>query len=86
VVDCVGGALLGTAAEYYDQFGDPGDDTAIITIRVFARSTIGTGVNGMHNEVRVDPFNAIREVNEANNIDFEIRRRLGRAGMGPSIS
>ena len=58
-------------AEFYPPFGAPGDDTATITIRVFAQPTVGTGVNGMHNEVRVDPFNEIAEVNEANNIDFE---------------
>jgi uncharacterized repeat protein (TIGR01451 family) len=83
VVDCVGGSLRGTAAEYYDQFGDPGDDTAIITIRIFARSTVGSGVDAMHNEVRVDPFNAIPEVNENNNIDFEDTNvTSGGAGQG----
>lgn len=81
IVDCVGGSILGTASEFYDAFGDPGNDTAVITIRVFARGTVGIGVNGMHNEVRVDPFNAIPEVNEANNIDFE-DTDVGTGGAG----
>ena len=36
-----------------------------------ARAFIGSGVDGMHNEVRVDPNNEIAEVNEANNIAFQ---------------
>ena len=71
VVECSGGSILGTAAEFYPPFGAPGNDTATIVIRVFAQPNVGTGVDGMHNEVRVDPDNAIAEVNEANNIDFE---------------
>ena len=70
VVDCVGGHILGTASEFYLP-GPHGNDTATITIRVFARAFIGSGVNGMHNEVRVDPNNEIPEVNEANNIAFQ---------------
>jgi uncharacterized repeat protein (TIGR01451 family) len=71
VVECSGGSILGTASEFYPAFGAPGNDTATIVIRVFAQPNVGTGVDGMHNEVRVDPDNAIAEVNEANNIDFE---------------
>ena len=71
VVECFGGSILGTAAEFYPPFGAPGNDTATIVIRVFAQPTIGSGVNGMHNEARVDPNNEIAEVNENNNIDFE---------------
>ena len=41
----------------------------------------------MHNEVRVDPFNAIPEVNETNNIDFEDTDvGTGGAAWGRSIS
>jgi uncharacterized repeat protein (TIGR01451 family) len=67
VVECTGGSLLGTAAEFYPPFGAPGDDLATIKVRVFAQPYVGT----MLNEVRVDPFNEIPEINEANNIDFE---------------
>ncbi len=70
VVECVGGSILGTAAEFYLPPA-PGNDTATIVIRVFAQPNVGTGVDGMHNEARVDPDNAIAEINEANNIDFE---------------
>lgn len=71
VVECSGGAILGTASEFYPAFGAPGNDTATIIIRIFAQPNTGIGVNGMHNEVRVDPDNTIAETNEANNIDFE---------------
>ena len=71
VVECFGGSILGTAAEFYPPFGAPGNDTATIVIRVFAQPNVGTGVNGMHNEARVDPLNEIAEINENNNIDFE---------------
>jgi uncharacterized repeat protein (TIGR01451 family) len=71
VVECFGGSILGTAAEFYPPFGAPGNDTATIVIRVFAQPNVGTGVDGMHNEARVDPLNEIAEVNEANNIEFE---------------
>lgn len=83
VVECAGGAILGTASEFYAPFGAPGDDTATITIRVFARAFEGSGVNGMHNEVRVDPLNEIAEADEANNVDFEDTDvGSGGAGMG----
>lgn len=72
IVECVGGSLLGTAAEFYPPFGVPGSDTATIIIRVFAQPTVTNPESGlMHNEVRVDPLNEIAEVNEANNIAFE---------------
>ena len=67
VVECFGGSLLGTAAEFYPPFGAPGDDTATIVIRAFAQPFEGT----MHNEVRVDPLNEIPEANEANNFAFQ---------------
>jgi uncharacterized repeat protein (TIGR01451 family) len=83
VVECVGGAILGTASEFYPPFGAPGNDTATIVIRAFARPFVGTGVDGMHNEVRVDPLNEIAEANEANNIEFEDTDVAnGGAGMG----
>ena len=66
VVTCIGGSILGTLAEFYPGSGS-GDDTATITIRVFAQPIIGS----MHNEVRVDPLNEIPEINENNNIDIE---------------
>ena len=64
LVTCVGGRLLGTAAESY--FG-AGLEKATITVKVFARPSVGT----MHNEVRVDPDGAIDEVNENNNLEAE---------------
>lgn len=64
IVDCVGGSLPGTLAEFY---AGGGDEQATIEIRLFAPAIVGT----MHNEVRVDPLNQIPEVNENNNIDFE---------------
>jgi uncharacterized repeat protein (TIGR01451 family) len=70
VVECVGGSLKGTARESYPPFGAPGNDVATITVRVFARSTVGSGASAMHNEVRVDPLGEIPEVNEANNVAF----------------
>ncbi len=67
VVECVGGAIKGTASNNYAPLGgalaNP-PDTATITIRIFAQSFAGT----MHNEVRVDPLGEIAEANEANNI------------------
>ncbi len=62
-VTCLGGSLLGTASELYFPPA-PGNDTAVITIRIFARPTIGV----MHNEVRVDPDGTIDEFDETNNI------------------
>nr|NLI49331.1 DUF11 domain-containing protein [Propionibacterium sp.] len=71
VVTCVGGRLLGTESEFYDPAGPagagPGDDIATITIKVFARPTLGS----MRNEVRVDPLDEIAEYNEDNNVDIE---------------
>jgi len=67
VVECFGGSIRGTAAEFYPPFGAPGNDTATITIRIFAQPIIGT----MHNEVRVDPLGEIAEANETNNFEFE---------------
>ncbi len=66
LVDCVGGSLLGSAAEYYYP-PQPGDDKAYIEIKVFARPTVGI----MHNEVRVDPLGQIAEYDETDNIEFE---------------
>ncbi|HEY0592456.1 MAG TPA: CARDB domain-containing protein, partial [Thermoanaerobaculia bacterium] len=70
VVECVGGAIKGTASNNYPPLGgnlaNP-PDTATITIRIFAQSFAGT----MHNEVRVDPLGEIAEANEANNIEIE---------------
>lgn len=63
-VTCIGGHLLGSAAEFYPPLGAPGNDTATVTIKVFARPTVGT----MHNEVRVDPDNEIDEAIETNNL------------------
>ena len=68
IVDCVGGSLLGTASEFYDELGGLNvNDIATIRIRIFAQPNVGT----MHNEVRVDPLNVIPEADETNNIDFE---------------
>jgi len=67
-VSCDGGALKGTRAmNYPNPNAAITFDTAVITIRVFARPTIGT----MYNEVRVDPLDTIAEVTEANNIASE---------------
>jgi uncharacterized repeat protein (TIGR01451 family) len=66
VVDCVGGSLKGTASEFYPAPG-PGDDKAIIKIRIFAQPIVGV----MHNEVRVDPLNEIAEADEGNNFAFQ---------------
>jgi uncharacterized repeat protein (TIGR01451 family) len=71
-VECVGGHLLGTETEFYEEAGAPapapaGDDFATIKVRVFARATVGS----MHNEVRVDPLNEIAEVNELNNLSAD---------------
>ena len=70
IVECVGGAIRGTRSEFYPPPG-LGDDTATIVIRAFARSFVGSGVNAMHNEVRVDPLNEIVEADETNNVDIE---------------
>ena len=81
VVDCVGGSILGSLSEYFlaePPMAPPGD-TAVITIKIFARPTVGT----MHNEVRVDPLNTIPEVNEANNIaDEDTTVEVGGADKG----
>jgi len=71
IVECVGGAIKGTASEFYPPFGAPGDDKATITIRIFARSFVGSGPDVMHNEVRVDPNNEIPEIDETNNLAFQ---------------
>lgn len=67
VVECVGGAIKGTASNNDALIGgnlaNP-PDTATITIRIFAQSFAGT----MHNEVRVDPLGEIAEADETNNI------------------
>src|SRR6185503_17811752 len=65
VVECVGGAIKGTESEFYHV--PPVNDVATITIRIFARSFVGSGPDAMHNEVRVDPLNEIAEINENNN-------------------
>ncbi len=70
VVECVGGAIKGTESEFY-HVGGPVNDVATITIRIFARSFVGSGADAMHNEVRVDPNNEIAEINESNNIAFQ---------------
>ena len=44
---------------------------ATITIRIFARSFVGSGPDVMHNEVRVDPNNEIAEIDETNNLAFQ---------------
>ena len=76
MVDCMGGFLPGTYEEFY---ADAGEQQATIRIKVFAQNIVGT----MHNEVRVDPFNQIPEINENNNIDFEDTTvGTGGSGMG----
>ena len=68
IVTCVGGSLLGTLAEFYDPAGaalPQGNQYATIVIKAFATNAVQPT---MHNEVRVDPLNAIPEANEANNI------------------
>lgn len=78
LVDCVGGSLIGSAAEFYYP-PTPGDDKAYIEIKVFARPTVGI----MHNEVRVDPLNQIAEYDESDNIEFEDTKvETGDAGKG----
>jgi uncharacterized repeat protein (TIGR01451 family) len=78
IVDCQGGALKGTASEFYFS-PPPGNDKAVIKIRVFAQPIVGM----MHNEVRVDPFNQIPEIDELNNIAFEDTEVApGGAGQG----
>jgi uncharacterized repeat protein (TIGR01451 family) len=72
-VTCIGGHLLGTAAEFYQRPGTPpplapGDDRATIKIKVFATPFVQPI---MHNEVRVDPDGEIAEVNEVNNFAFQ---------------
>src|SRR4051812_4187111 len=74
IVDCVGGFLPGTYDEFYAELGE---QQATITIKIFAQKNVGT----MHNEVRVDPFNQIPEINETNNIDFE-DTTVGSGGSG----
>ena len=74
IVDCIGGFLPGTYEEFYAELGE---QQATITIKVFAQSIVGT----MHNEVRVDPFNQIPEINEINNTDFE-DTTVGSGGSG----
>lgn len=70
VVECIGGAIKGTASNNDPNVGGPAatpatpPDTATITIRIFAQSFAGT----MHNEVRVDPLLEIAEADESNNL------------------
>lgn len=67
VIECVGGAIKGTASNNYAPLGgslaNP-PDTATITVRIFAQSFAGS----MHNEARVDPLGEIAEADETNNI------------------
>jgi uncharacterized repeat protein (TIGR01451 family) len=72
-VTCIGGHLFGTEAEFYDPPGPTGptfgmDDRATIVIKAFATPFVQPI---MHNEVRVDPDNAIAEINELNNSAFQ---------------
>ena len=71
-VTCVGGSLKGTQSEFYDPPGvagaGPGDDFAIIKIKVFVTPFVQPV---MHNEVRVDPDSEIAEANELNNFAFD---------------
>jgi len=69
-VECVQGAILGTASEFYDLPGPAplGADDARITIKLFAQPTV---TPEMHNEAKVDPLHEIAEADESNNIDFE---------------
>lgn len=70
-VSCVGADLLGTASEFYDPPGAPvpaGNQFATIIIKVFATEFVQPI---MHNEVRVDPLDAIDEANEGNNFAFQ---------------
>jgi uncharacterized repeat protein (TIGR01451 family) len=76
IVDCMGGYIPGTFEEFY---ADAGEHKATITIKIFAQDIVGT----MHNEVRVDPFNQIAEINELNNIAFQDTEvGTGGSGMG----
>ena len=69
-VTCVGADLWGTAREFYPNFpgGPQNNQFATIIIKVFATGFVQPV---MHNEVRVDPQNAIAEANEANNYAFQ---------------
>ena len=81
-VTCVGADLKGTAREFYPNFpgGPQGNQFATIIIKVFATGFVQPV---MHNEVRVDPLNAIAEVNEANNFAFQDTVvATGGAGVG----
>ena len=67
VVECVGGAIKGTASNNDPTAGGVAanpPDTATILIRIFAQPFAGT----MHNEVRVDPLGEIAEADETNNL------------------
>jgi uncharacterized repeat protein (TIGR01451 family) len=67
VVDCVGGEIEGT----YSGTGAPpateATDFAVIVIDVFSPDEPGT----YHNEVRVDPFGTIPEIDETDNYFLE---------------
>jgi uncharacterized repeat protein (TIGR01451 family) len=71
IIDCTGGYLPGTASEHHPAFDGPGDVVATIVVRVFARRNVGLGPSGMYNQVWVDPLQAIADVNELDNQDFE---------------
>lgn len=63
IVECAGGRIEGTWSGHKVE----GADTATIVIDVFAPDEPGS----YHNEVRVDPLNAIPEKNETNNLHLE---------------
>ena len=81
-VTCVGADLWGTAREFYPSSpgGAQGNQFATIIIKVFATGFVQPI---MHNEVRVDPLDAIDEANEGNNFAFQDTVvATGGAGVG----
>lgn len=67
VVDCVGGEIEGTYSGVAPAPQAEATDFAVIVIDVFAPDEPGT----YHNEVRVDPFGTIPEINETDNYYLE---------------
>jgi uncharacterized repeat protein (TIGR01451 family) len=67
VVECVGGSIEGTYSGAAPAPELEATDFAVIVVDVFAPDEPGT----YHNEVRVDPYGAIPERDETNNLDFE---------------
>lgn len=77
VVDCIGGHIEGTYSGSLTELVDK----AVIEIDVFAPDEPGI----YHNEVRVDPFGTIPEINESNNLfllDVSVENGLNTPAQG----